>query len=58
MNRENLHGKNPTGWFSRHHSRKFHYYHNKRLQVKESNLQLNHYPNTQLDLFYNDNFSF
>ena len=41
---------------------KFHYYHNKQLQVKESNtytnLQLNPYPNTQLDLFYSDNFSF
>ena len=39
---------------------KFHYYHNKQLQVKESytNLQLNPYPNTQLDLFCSDYFSF
>ena len=41
---------------------KLHYYHNKRLQVKESqyliNLQLNPYPNTQLDLFYSDSSPF
>ena len=41
---------------------KLHYYHNKRLQVKESkyliNLQLNPYPNTQLDLFCSDNSPF
>ena len=41
---------------------KLHYYHNKRLQVKESkyltNLQLNPYPNTQLDLFCSNNFPF
>ena len=39
------------------------YYHNKRLQVKiiqvsNINLQLNSYPNTQLDLFCSDNLSF
>ena len=39
------------------------YYLNKRLQVKRIpvsniNLQLNPYPNTQLDLFYSDNLSF
>ena len=30
----------------------------KRIPVPYSNLQLNPYPNTQLDLFYSDNFSF
>ena len=41
---------------------KLHYYHNKRLQVKESqvltNLQLNPYPNTQLDFFCSDSSPF
>ena len=41
---------------------KLHYYHNKRFQVKESkyltNLQLNPYPNTQLDLFCSDSSPF
>ena len=41
---------------------KLHYYQNKRLQVKESkyltNLQLNPYPNTQLDLFCSDSSPF
>ena len=30
----------------------------KRISVPYTNLQLNPYPNTQLDLFYNDNLSF
>ena len=30
----------------------------KRIPVPYTNLQLNPYPNTQLDLFRNDNFSF
>ena len=30
----------------------------KRIQVLYTNQQLNPYPNTQLDLFCNDNFSF
>ena len=30
----------------------------KRISVSYTNLQLNPYPNTQLDLFYSDNFSF
>ena len=30
----------------------------KEISVSNSNLQLNLYPNTQLDLFYSDNFSF
>ena len=39
------------------------YYHKKWLQIKgipvpNTNLQLNPYPNTQLNLFYNDNLSF
>ena len=41
---------------------KFHYYHNKRLQVKESQVpyqpKLNPYPNTQLDLFCSDSSPF
>ena len=41
---------------------KLHYYHNKWLQVKEfkyfTNLQLNPYPNTQLDLFCSDSSPF
>ena len=41
---------------------KLHYYHNKQLQVKESkyltNLQLNPYLNTQLDLFCSDSSLF
>ena len=41
---------------------KLHYYHNKLLQVNESkyltNLQLNPYPNTQLDLFCSDSSTF
>ena len=30
----------------------------KGIRVPYTNLQLNPYPNTQLDLFYSDNFSF
>ena len=30
----------------------------KGISVPYTNLQLNPYPNTQLDLFYSDNFSF
>ena len=30
----------------------------KEISVPYTNLQLNPYPNTQLDLFYSDNFSF
>ena len=41
---------------------KLHYYHNKRLQVRNpkylTNLQLNPYPNTQSDLFCSDSSSF
>ena len=31
---------------------------NKRILVPYTNLQLNPYPNTQLDLFYSENLSF
>ena len=31
---------------------------NKRIPVPYTNLQLNHFPNTQLDLFCSDNLSF
>ena len=41
---------------------KLHYYHNKRLQTRNlkylTNLQLNPYPNTQLDLFCSDSSPF
>ena len=30
----------------------------KEISIPYTNLQLNPYPNTQLDLFYNDNLSF
>ena len=55
-NGENLTAKTPPGDF------KLHYYHNKQLQVKKSqyltNLQLNPYPNTQLDLFCSNSSPF
>ena len=42
---------------------RIHYYQNKRLQIRgipvpNTNLQLNPYPNTQLDLWCSDNLSF
>ena len=42
---------------------RIHYYHNKRvtskgISISYINLQLNHYPNTQLDLFCSDNLFF
>ena len=62
MNAENLHDKNPTGDFkvttpensllSQQADT------NKEIPVPYTNLQLNSYPNTQLDLFCSDNFSF
>ena len=39
MNEENLHGKNPHLVILRSPLPRIHYYHNKRLQVKESQLQ-------------------
>ena len=60
-NGENLTAKNPPGDL-RSPLPKLHYYHNKQLQVRNpkylTNLQLNSYPNTQLDLLCSDNFSF
>ena len=43
-NGENLHDKNPIEWFYGHQP--------------YTNLQLNSYTNTQLDLFCSDNLSF
>ena len=39
MNKENLHGKNPYWVILRSPLPRIHYYHNKWLQVKESQLQ-------------------
>ena len=61
MNGENLTAKTPLGDFGSPLS-KLYYYHNKRLQVKESQVPyqpiVEPLPNTQLDLFCSDNFSF
>ena len=61
MNEKNLHGKNPPSDFkaatpenpllSKQSV-------SKGISVSYTNLQLNPYLNTQLDLFYNDNISF
>ena len=62
MNGENHRGKAP--WVNlRSPLPRIHYYQNKQLQVKwipvpNINLQLNPYPNTQLDLWCSDNLSF
>ena len=55
-------GKNPIGWFSGHYSRNSTIittsdYKQRNLKYL-TNLQLNPYPNTQLDLFCNDSFPF
>ena len=59
-NGEKPNGKNPTGF--RLPLPKLHYYHNKRLQARNpkylTNLQLNPYTNTQLNLFYSDSSPF
>ena len=59
-NGEKPNGKNPTGF--RLPLPKLHYYHNKRLQVRNpkylTNLQLNPYPNIQSDLFCSDSSPF
>ena len=62
MNGKNQHGKNPTRCFkvttpeipllSQQAVT------SKGIPVPYTNLQLNPYPNTQLDLFYSENFSF
>ena len=61
MNRENQHGKNPIGCF------KITTFKNSLLSKQAvtskgillpcTNLQLNLYPNTKLDLFYSENLS-
>ena len=59
---ENLQGKNLTGWFSGHYSRdpllSQQEVTSKGIPIPYSNLQLNPYPNTQLDFFCSDNLSF
>ena len=61
-NKENLHGKNPTGDFkvinSENPLSSKQVVTSKEISVSYTNLQLNPYPNTQLDLFYSDNLSF
>ena len=62
MNRENLYGKNPIGDFKittlENSLLSQQAVTSKGISVPYTNLQLNHYPNTQLDLFYSDNLSF
>ena len=62
-NRENLYGKNPPpGDFKvttlENPLLSKQAVTSKGIQVPYTNLQLNPYPNTQLDLFYSDNLSF
>ena len=61
MNGVNLHGKNPTEWFLGHHSKNpllsKQAITSKGISVPYTNLQLNLYPDTQLDLFYSDSLS-
>ena len=62
MNRENLHGKNLTRWFQVTTPEisllSQQVITSKGISVPYTNLQLNPYPNTQLDLFCSDNFPF
>ena len=61
MNGENLHGKNPIGDFKvttpKNPLLSKQAVTSKVIPVLYTNLQLNPYPNTQLDLFCSDNFS-
>ena len=61
-NGENLHGKNLLGNFkvttSENSLLSQQAVASKGIPVLYTNLQLNLYPNTQLDLFYSDNLSF
>ena len=61
-NEENLHGKNPPGDFKittpENPLLSKQVVTSKWILVPYTNLQLNPYPNTQLDLFYSDNLSF
>ena len=62
MNGENQHGKTPPGDFkvTTHKIPLLSQQAiiSKRIRVPYTNLQENPYPNTQLDLFCSDNFSF
>ena len=62
MNRENLYGKNPTGDFKittpENSLLSQQAVTSKGIPVPYANLQLNPYPNIQLNLFCSDNFSF
>ena len=62
MNRENLYGKNPIGDFKittlENSLLSQQAVISKGISVPYTNLQLNPYPNTQLDLFCSDNLSF
>ena len=61
-NEENLHGKNFTGYFkittSENSLLSQHAVTSKEISIPYTNLQLNPYPNTLLDLFRSDNLSF
>ena len=61
-NEENLHGKNPPGDFKvttpENSLLSQQAITSKGIIVPYTNLKLNSYPNTQLDLFYSDNLSF
>ena len=61
-NGENLHGKNPPGDFkvitSKNSLLSQQAITSKGIPIPYTNLQLNPYPNTQLDLFCSDNISF
>ena len=61
-NGEKLNDKNPHQVIFRLPLPELHYYHNKRLQARNlkylTNLQLNPYPNIQLDLFCSDSSPF
>ena len=60
-NRENLHGKNPTGDFKvttlENSLLSQQTVTSKGILIPYTNLKLNPYLNTQLDLFYSDNLS-
>ena len=62
MNRENLHGKNPTSDFKNTTPKNpllsQQAVTSKEISVPYTKLQLNPYPITQLDLFCSDNLSF
>ena len=62
MNEENLHGKNSIGWFKvttlDNSLLSQQAVTSKGIPVPYTNLQLNSYTNTQLDLFCSDNLSF